>query len=183
MTDNLERLDLTYIETVDDPIAKHLVSSCIRNNFQLSEEFGTFAENLVILDGSPITLASPKILFGGRNTLASTEFEINWPKEVVTPSTLFSSNYRELAAHGYRDCMTSKEVVVEHIECENSTLAGQLPVNYKRVLIPQTNGLGAWFIACYAFGSSRARYPMASELSVRFQSARILENTNLHTPY
>ncbi|QFT31782.1 hypothetical protein FIV00_14920 [Labrenzia sp. THAF82] len=183
MRNNATRLDLTYLSTVDDPIVKDLISDCIRSDFVIDEKLGRYSEHLVWLDGNPLTLDSPKILFGGSETLASTEFGFDWPKTPVSPGSVFSDTYRRLTAEGYRDCINYTQVVVEHIECRDAMATDNRPVSYSRAVFPITNGQGAWFMGVYAFNSQAARYPRAFEGAGRSRQGHSPRNTNLHMPY
>jgi len=148
----------------------------------ISENLGRFSEQLVILDGNPATLDSPRILFGGGDTLASNEFDLDWPKTPVSPQSVFSDTYRQLTSTGYKDCITQTNVVVEHIDCHDAMANVHRPVSYSRIVFPVTNGLGAWFIGVYAFNSQSARYPKVFEAAGRSLPDHILKNTNLHMP-
>ncbi|WP_298958438.1 hypothetical protein [uncultured Roseibium sp.] len=183
MKNHATRLDLDFLATADDPIAKHLISDCIRRDYLIDEKLGRYSERLVLLDGNPLTLDSPRILFGGSETLASTEFGFDWPKTPVSPGSVFSDTYRRLTAEGYKDCINYTQVVVEHIECRDAMATDDRPVSYSRAVFPITNGQGAWFIGVYSFNSRLARYPTAFEEAERHRQDRILRNTNLHKPY
>jgi len=183
MRNAANRLSLSFLDSNGDQTARNLVSGCLRNDFLLTPEIGRFSEQLVLLDGNPLTLNSPRILWGGSETLASTEFEFDWPRTPISPKSVFSSTYRQITAAGYQDCIHQTKVVIEHIECVNAVVDGSLPVSYVRALIPITNGQGAWFIGVYSFNPQIGQYPKASAKAERFRRACTPRNTSLHMPY
>ncbi len=182
MTNSVTRLDLSFLSSSNDPTAKSIVSECIRNDFLLCEEMGKYSEQLVLLDGNPSRLLSPQILWGGSQSLASAQFNFDWPRTPVSPRSVFSETYRQIVAGGYCDCINQTSVIIEHIECDDTVLVGRLPVSYVRALIPITNGQGAWFIGVYSFKPSPGRYPKASSKAEQFRQACIPGSTNLHMP-
>jgi len=183
MRNAANRLDLSFLETGGDQIARDLVSVCLRNEFILSPEIGHFSDRLVLLDGNPQTLNSPKILWGGSETLASTEFEFDWPRTPISPQSVFSDTYRQITAGGYRDCINQTSVIIEHIECADAVINDSLPVSYVRALVPITNAQGAWFIGVYSFKPQLGQYPKASVEAERFRLACTPKSTSLHMPY
>lgn len=182
MKDRVTRHDISILDSLSDPVARELVSTAVKSDFALTQELAAFADHVVMLDGNPMTLDAPPILYGGSHSLASTEFKFSWFGGPVAPVNIFSRVYQEMTAPGFRDCIQEVRPIIESIQCNNAVRDGCKTVDYTRVLLPATNGQGAWFFICYSFDPNRRRYPVDFEPAELLQQDHILENTSLHKP-
>ncbi|MEP3012823.1 MAG: hypothetical protein ABJO65_00315 [Hyphomicrobiales bacterium] len=183
MRDSVERHDTEFLNSLNDPIARELVATAFRSNFSLSPELTEFAEHVIILDANPLTLNAPPILYGGAESLATREFNFRWQGDPVSPGDVFSKTYQSMTSPGFLDCYTDQKPIIETIQCSNAVRLGSRPVDYIRVLVPATNGQGAWFFISYAITPNQDRYPVGSEPIELHRQAHILRSTNLHKPY
>jgi len=183
MSNTAVELGMPYLDAVDDPVAKQFVAAVQANNHLLSEDLARYKDQLVILDGNPANLSSPRILFCGKDTLASQEFSFEHRPSAKPLPCVFSTRYQSITSSGYLNSIHNNQIIIEYIECDDAVLGQHFPVSYVRAVAPITNGHGAWFIGVYSFRHRPAQYPKASSGAERLRPGRNQENTNLHMPY
>lgn len=148
MNSKIERIPLNHAEVAPMSAAEGILFKAWRENRgSLCEELVTFADDIVMLESCRDHDTPPKLLVIGQNSLCARVLGSNWQNGPRRQVNTMSSTAQSMVSEAYRTASETNEPVLDYVMFTAGLKEiGDVPVEYQRLILPFSNGLGIRFM-------------------------------------